>query len=66
MQLGGRFGHIVEGNPSGIDPLSIHNPPFEIVVDLVSGTLKPDIEGDSVENYYTTMSKWFHEVLVED
>jgi hypothetical protein len=24
------------------------------------------MEGDSVEDYYTTMSKWFHEVLVKE
>lgn len=52
--------------PMGNDPFSYHAPPFEIIVDLVSGTLSPDMEGDSVEQYYTTMSRWFHDVLKKE
>jgi len=32
----------------------------------VSGTLTPDMEGDSVEEYYTAMSEWFHDVLEKE
>lgn len=52
--------------PPGFDPLAFHAPPFEIVVDLLRGTLMPDMEGDSVEQYYTTMSRWFHDVLKKE
>jgi hypothetical protein len=52
--------------PHGFDPLSFHSPAETIVVDLVSGTLKPDREGDSVEQYYTTMSRWFHDALKKE
>ena len=48
------------------DPFNYHNPPFEIVVDLVKGTLTPDMEGDSVEQYYTAISEWFHDVLKKE
>ncbi len=51
---------------SGIDPFRYHAPAFEIVVDLVKGTLTPDMEGDSVEEYYNAMSKWFHDVLMKE
>lgn len=50
----------------GDDPFKYHDAPFEIVVDLVSGILTPDMEGDSVEEYYTTMSRWFHDVLKKE
>ncbi|MGY5877250.1 MAG: hypothetical protein RTU30_15970 [Candidatus Thorarchaeota archaeon] len=36
------------------------------MVDLVKGTVTPDMEGDSVEEYYTTMSRWFHDVLEKE
>jgi hypothetical protein len=52
--------------PHGNDPLSFHSPAETIVVDLVSGTLKPEREGDSVEQYYTTMSRWFHDALKKE
>ena len=48
------------------DPFRYHDPPFDIVVDLVSGILAPDMEGDSVEEYYTGMSRWFHDVLKKE
>ena len=50
----------------GFDPFKFHDAPFEIVVDLVSGILTPDMEGDSVEEYYTAMSRWFHDVLKKE
>ncbi len=52
--------------PTGFDPFRFHAPPWEIVVDLVNGTVTPDMEGDSVEEYYTTMSRWFHDVLKKE
>ena len=52
--------------PAGFDPFQFHAPPFEIVVDLVSGTITPDTEADSVEEYYTAMSRWFHDVLKKE
>ena len=60
------WSHTVEDNPAGFDPLGYHSPSFEIVVDLVKGTLTPDMEGDSVEKYYKTISRWFHEALVKE
>ena len=59
-------GSIWSHGPGGFDPFQYHDPPFKIVVDLVSGTLTPDMEGDSVEEYYTTMSEWFHDVLKKE
>ncbi|MHA2084961.1 MAG: hypothetical protein ACXAAP_14930 [Candidatus Thorarchaeota archaeon] len=52
--------------PSGMDPLAFMKPAFTITIDLVSGTITPDMEGDSVEQYYTTMSRWFHDVLKKE
>lgn len=52
--------------PAGSDPFSFIDAPEVIVVDLVSGTLTPDMEGDSVEDYYKTMSRWFHEALKKE
>ncbi|MFW9789444.1 MAG: hypothetical protein ACFFE2_16830 [Candidatus Thorarchaeota archaeon] len=52
--------------PHSIDPFRYHNPLETIVVDLVSGTLKPDREGDSFEEFYTKMSRWFHDVLKKE
>ena len=52
--------------PTGSDPFNYSNPLWEITVNLVAGTLTPDMEGDSVEEYYTTMSRWFHDVLKKE
>ena len=52
--------------PTGLDPFTYQSPPYEILVDLVSGELTPDMEEDSVEEYYTTMSRWFHDVLKKE
>ena len=59
-------GSIWSHEPTGEDPFNYHAPPFEIIVDLVKGTLTPDMGGDSVEEYYTAMSRWFHDVLVKE
>jgi hypothetical protein len=52
--------------PRGFDPLSFHSPAETMVIDLVSGTIKPDRAGDSVHQYYKTMSRWFHDVLKKE
>ena len=52
--------------PAGMDPFSFADAPEVIVVDLLEGTLTPDMEGDSVEQYYKTMAKWFHGALEKE
>jgi hypothetical protein len=49
--------------PYGFDPVKFHKPTEIIVVDLIRGSLKPDRGGNSVEQFYTTMSRWFHDAL---
>ena len=46
-----------------LDPFEHYTPEFEIEVDLITGKLTPDMEGDNVERYYTAISQWFREVL---
>jgi len=46
-----------------LDPFEHYTPEFEIEVDLITGKLTPDMEGDDVEKYYGAISKWFREVL---
>lgn len=48
------------------DPFYYFTPVQEIVVDLVAGTLTPDMEGDDVEKYYKGLSAWFHDVLPKE
>jgi len=48
------------------DPFEHYTPEFEIEVDLITGKLTPDMEGDDVERYYTAISKWFREVLPKE
>ncbi|NVM02195.1 MAG: hypothetical protein HWN67_07655 [Candidatus Helarchaeota archaeon] len=50
----------------GYYPFEHFRPRRKIIVDLISGTLTPDMEGDDVERYYKLMSKWFHEVLKKE
>lgn len=52
--------------PAGMDPFSFTDAPETIVVDLISGSLTPDLEGDSVEKYYKTMTRWFHDALEKE
>jgi hypothetical protein len=59
-------GSLWSHEPYGDDPFKHYDAPFEIVVDLVSGTLTPSMDGDSVEEYYVGISKWFHDVLVKE
>jgi len=49
-----------------LDPFEHYTPEFEIKVDLITGKLTPNMEGDDVERYYTAISKWFHEVLMKE
>jgi hypothetical protein len=49
-----------------LDPFEHYTPEFEIVVDLITGKLSPDMGGDAVERYYTAISKWFREVLPKE
>ena len=59
-------GSLWSHEPYGDDPFKYHDAPFEIIVDLVSGKISPDMEGDSVEDYYTGITRWFHDVLVKE
>ena len=47
------------------DPFDHYSPEIEIEVDLLTGKLTPDMEGDDVEKFYTPISKWFREVLLK-
>ena len=49
-----------------IDPFYYTTPTKEIIVDLISGTLTPNMQGDDVENYYKAISEWFHKVLAKE
>lgn len=55
-------------SPEGIllDPFLAWKPTQVIVIDLLKGLLSPDMEGDSVEQYYKAMSKWFHSALQKE
>jgi len=48
------------------DPFYHTTPTREIIVDLISGTLTPNMQGDDVEKYYKAISEWFHEVLPKE
>jgi hypothetical protein len=52
--------------PAGYDPLSFHAPPEVITVDLKTGAISPSGDGDSVEEYYGMMSRWFRDVLEKE
>ena len=49
-----------------VDPFYHYTPENEIVIDLISGTFTPDLEGDDVERYYRSLINWFHEVLPKE
>ena len=49
-----------------IDPFYHYTPEIEIELNLITGELIPDMEGDDVENYYKGISEWFHEVLPKE
>ena len=48
------------------DPFYHYTPEIEIEVDLITGKLNPDMEGDDIENYYLGISEWFHSVLPKE
>lgn len=48
------------------DPFEHYTPEFEIRIDLISGKMIPNMQGDDVERYYIRISKWFHEVLPKE
>lgn len=48
------------------EPFSHIRPKHEITVDLVTGDLEPPMEGDSVDEYFKKVSKWFHDVLKKE
>lgn len=52
--------------PMGIDPFHRFRPRETIVVDLISGDIKPERQGDDVERFYKAMSKWFHRALKKE
>ena len=49
-----------------LDPFEYYTPEFEIEVDLITGKITPNLEGDDVERYYTAIFEWFHEVLPKE
>ena len=49
-----------------LDPFEHYTPEFEIEVDLITGKLTPDMEGDDIERYYSAISKWFREILPKE
>ncbi|MBD3407553.1 MAG: hypothetical protein GF411_15660 [Candidatus Lokiarchaeota archaeon] len=59
-------GSVWSHEPTGDDPFRYHDIPFKIVVDLLTGVITPDMEGDSVEEFYTAITRWFHDVLKKE
>ena len=49
-----------------LDPFDHYTPEFEIEVDLITGKVTPDMEGDDVERYYKAISNWFRKVLPKE
>jgi len=49
-----------------IDPFEHYTPELEINIDLKNKTITPDLDGDAVETYYSSISDWFHEVLLKE
>ena len=48
------------------DPFIMFAPEVEFEIDLITGKITPDCEGDDVENYYKKIKAWFHEVLPKE
>lgn len=46
-----------------IGPFSHYTPEEEFTIDLLTGTIIPEREGEDVERYYKGISRWFQEVL---
>ena len=49
-----------------IDPFSMYTPEIEYEIDLITGIIVPDCEGDDVEKYYKQISLWFYKVLPKE
>jgi hypothetical protein len=49
-----------------IDPFGHYTPEEEIIIDLVTGRISPERDGDSVEKYYSKIHEWFLEVLPKE
>ncbi len=49
-----------------LDPFSHYTPEIEYEINLITGVITPDCEGDDVERYYKSIIKWFHEVLPKE
>ena len=49
-----------------LDPFYHYKPKYEIIIDLITGTFKPDLEEDDVERYYKSIIDWFHKVLPKE
>ena len=49
-----------------VDPFYHYTPESEIIIDLKSGTITPDLEGDDIERYYKSIIEWFHNVLPKE
>ncbi len=46
-----------------IDPFEHYTPEEEIILDLITGEFSPERDGDDVEEYYSQIYEWFHDVL---
>ncbi|MHA2050014.1 MAG: hypothetical protein ACW986_10390 [Promethearchaeota archaeon] len=49
-----------------IDPFDQFTPRDEYTIDLLTGKIIPDMEGDDVERYYEQLSDWFLKVLPKE
>ena len=49
-----------------LDPFGHYTPEEEIIIDLVTGRIYPERDGDSVEEYYSKIHEWFLEVLPKE
>ena len=46
-----------------IDPFEHYTTEEDITLDLISGKFSPERDGDDVEEYYSKIHEWFHDVL---
>jgi len=46
-----------------IDPFEHYTPEEKITLNLISGEFAPERDGDDVEEYYSQIYEWFHDVL---
>ena len=49
-----------------IDPFEHYTPEEEITLDLISGGFSSKRDGDDVEEYYSQIYEWFHDVLPKE